>query len=121
MKKISGVYLITNIIENKHYVGRSCNCNSRFSKHKSLLKKNIHHNSHLQNSWNKYGENNFIFDIIEESEIKYLPSLENWWCNILDTHNNIFGYNIDPTSPFGKNKQDNNCHRSGKGNRQRYC
>ena len=104
MNKISGIYIITNIIENKNYIGRSSNCYSRFSKHKYLLRKNIHYNQHLQNSWNKHGESNFTFDIIDENNIKFLPSLENWWCNMLDTHNRIYGYNIELTSPFGKIK-----------------
>lgn len=102
MNKVSGIYLITNIIENKNYVGRSVNCFERFSKHKSLLRKNIHHNQHLQNSWNKYGNENFIFEIIDECYIEYLPSLENWWCNMLNVHDREYGYNIEPTGSFGR-------------------
>ena len=102
MSKICGIYLITNIITNKHYVGMSINCYSRFSKHKSLLNKNKHSNPHLQESWNKYGEHNFIFSIIDECEKELMASLENYWCNLLWTHNRELGYNILSTSPHGK-------------------
>jgi group I intron endonuclease len=105
LNKISGIYIIESIIDSKYYIGRSSNCYERFSKHKSHLRGNKHINSHLQNAWNKYGEYNFTFDVIEENNnIDLLPSLENWWCNMLDTHNRNYGYNIDPTSPFGKLK-----------------
>ena len=40
------------------------------SSHYCLLCKNEHHNSHLQNAWNKYGEGNFIFEIIELCDIR---------------------------------------------------
>jgi len=104
LNKIVGIYTIMSIIDNKYYIGRSYNCYERFSKHKCLLRKGIHNNDHLQSAWDKYGELNFKFDILDENEIEILPSLENWWCNLLNTHNKKFGYNIDPTSPYGKIK-----------------
>ena len=102
MGKISGIYLITNITNNKHYVGRSNDCSTRISKHKSALNRNKHHNIHLQNAWNKHGASYFIFEILEEYQIELLPSFENWWCNMLNSHNKHYGYNVEPTSPCGK-------------------
>lgn len=58
---------------------------------------------HMQNAWNKYS-GNFIFDIIDDYLIESLPSMENWWCNMLNTHDRNFGFNIEPTSPYGKVK-----------------
>lgn len=63
-----GVYKITNLINNKIYVGSSNDLNYRKSMHFSKLKHNNHINKHLQNSFNKYGRENFIFEIIEECE-----------------------------------------------------
>jgi predicted GIY-YIG superfamily endonuclease len=37
LNKIIGIYSILSIIDNKFYIGRSCNCYERFSKHKCLL------------------------------------------------------------------------------------
>jgi group I intron endonuclease len=64
MKK--GIYKITNIISNKCYIGSSQNIESRFRRHKKDLKNGEHHSRYLQRAWNKYGEKNFLFEIIEE-------------------------------------------------------
>lgn len=60
----SGIYKITNIITNQAYYGSSCNLISRLSKHKKDLEHNKHNNRFLQNSYNKYGSNNFIYSIL---------------------------------------------------------
>jgi group I intron endonuclease len=60
----AGIYKIENIINNKVYIGQSVNVSSRKSQHWYALKNNKHGNTHLQNAWNKYGEENFIFKII---------------------------------------------------------
>lgn len=64
MKK-SGVYKITNIINGKLYIGSSNNCKRRLREHFSQLRHNKHFNRKLQFAFNKYGESNFNFDIIE--------------------------------------------------------
>lgn len=63
-KDIVGIYIITNTINGKTYVGSSSRCNGRLYDHKRFLLNNDHQNSHLQSAVNKYGINNFIFDII---------------------------------------------------------
>lgn len=69
MKKTKcGVYKITNSINKEFYIGSSVNLSSRKAIHFSMLKNNKHFNSHLQNSVNKYGIDNFKFEIIEECE-----------------------------------------------------
>lgn len=65
MKKI-GIYKIVNKIDGKFYIGSSNNIKSRWTRHKKLLKKNNHDNQYLQNAWNKCGETNFDFIIINE-------------------------------------------------------
>jgi len=64
--KITGIYKIYNIINKKYYVGSSSDVYKRWSQHKYLLNKNKHSNNHLQNSWNKYGANNFEFVVVQE-------------------------------------------------------
>ncbi len=64
-----GVYCITNIINGKKYIGSSINIRNRWNKHLSCLKLNNHGNFHLQNAFNKYGIENFTFNIIEEIEL----------------------------------------------------
>lgn len=102
MIKNSGVYIIQNIITKKCYIGASTDLYNRLCDHKSKLRSGIHHNTHLQSSFNKYGESNFIFDVLIECDPCFIFSEENYWCNMLNTHNRKHGYNIDPTSPEGK-------------------
>lgn len=97
----SGIYTITNLLDNKIYVGYATNFRKRKGDHISNLRKNKHKNIHLQRAFNRDGENNFKVELLEEYSIDVLPSLENYWCNLLDSHNPNFGYNILPTSEFG--------------------
>ncbi len=74
-----GIYKIINKINGKYYVGSSKNIDDNFGrwyKHKYYLNKNKHHNSHLQNSWNKCGENNFEWTIVELCEESDLLKIE---------------------------------------------
>ena len=60
-----GIYVIKNIITNKVYVGSAArNFIVRYNTHYNLLKKNQHFNKHLQDSWNKYKEENFQFRVL---------------------------------------------------------
>lgn len=100
--KISGIYLITNILNEKKYVGFSSNILGRFSVHSKSLKDNNHHCEHLQRAWNKYGEENFKFEIIEKCSTNLLAEREHYWAIKLNTHNRDFGYNEKPTSEDGR-------------------
>lgn len=93
----SGIYTITNLIDNKIYVGYATNFRKRKGDHFANLNNNKHKNIHLQRAYNKYGRNNFVCELIEECEVKHLTSQENYWSNLLDTHNPKRGYNIRPT------------------------
>lgn len=68
----SGIYKIINKVNGKYYVGSSLNMNrgykSRWNRHKKTLRNNTHINEYLQNAWNKYGESNFDFIMVEYVE-----------------------------------------------------
>lgn len=93
----SGVYIITCLVDNKHLIGYSTTINKRLNVHKSDLKLNRHKNSYLQNSYNQHGLENFTFETLEYYPVRVMASFENWWCNMLDTHNRDYGFNIKPT------------------------
>lgn len=76
MNKISGVYKITNNINEKIYIGSSEDIEKRWYHHKSCLNKGIHINKHLQAAWNKYGEESFSFEIIEKCDPKDTLKIE---------------------------------------------
>lgn len=61
-----GIYKIENTINKKVYIGQSKNIPLRFSNHKYELNHGKHSNKHLQRAWNKYGKENFVFEILCE-------------------------------------------------------
>jgi len=63
-----GIYWIRNKIDGKYYIGSSIDIERRWNQHKQDLRADDHLNSHLQNAWNKYGEESFIFEVIKEIE-----------------------------------------------------
>lgn len=73
---IIGVYYIKCKVTNKQYIGSSKNIQSRLSKHFSELFNNKHRNKKLQEEFNKYGYDNFKFDIYETCNIDELLNKE---------------------------------------------
>lgn len=112
----SGIYTITNIINNKMYVGLAGDFYHRFQYHFGEFIKNRHNNTHLQRAVNKYGIENFKFEILEECDKRFLFSQEHYWATMLNVHNKNYGYNDKPTHPDNrgthsqeaKNKMTNN-------------
>lgn len=89
-----GIYMIKNKINNKMYIGKSKNIEYRFyNGHRKFLIKNNHANKHLQRSWNKYGEENFEFSIIEKCKEDCLNEREIYWINYYNSSNMEYGYN----------------------------
>ena len=101
MTKVCGIYKIINLINNKAYIGQSKNIPLRISNHKFELNKNKHPNKHLQNSWNKFGKENFYFGIICECSPEKLDSKEIEYIKIFNSISN--GYN---TKPGGVNSEE---------------
>lgn len=93
--KIWSIYSILNKITNQIYIGQSNNVNRRLSSHKSLLKKNKHHNKHLLNSYNKYGVDSFTFNIIETNihDPFIADDRERFYIKKFNSMNQLFGFN----------------------------
>jgi len=95
--KISGIYLIKNMVNGKGYVGSSSNIIPRRRCHFSELRRGIHHSSHLRNSANKYGVEKFEHYIIALCPIDKLIEKEKFYINYLKTNDSKYRYNIkDP-------------------------
>ena len=89
-----GIYKITNIENNKIYIGLSRNLLKRLYNHKYHLRRNTHQNDHLQKAWNKYGENSFKFEIIEVCEDDRLNEREIYWINYYGGYESDNLYNV---------------------------
>lgn len=91
--KISCIYKIENLCNGKLYVGQTVDFRSRKGSHLSALRRGKSANIYLQRAFDKYGENNFEFSILEFCEPSELNDREMYWIEILDTYNS--GYNMD--------------------------
>lgn len=92
--KTSGIYKIVSTISGKIIIGQTINFIHRWSQYKCLLRNNRHSNLHLQNAWNKYGEQNFKFEIILSCPIEKLDEEEIRLIQEHKSNNRRFGYNI---------------------------
>lgn len=74
------VYAIRNLVNKRVYIGSTIDHEGRWYQHRWYLKRKTHTNRHLQRAWNKYGEDNFVFEILRpvlkgkllETEQRYL-------------------------------------------------
>ncbi len=77
------LYEIRNVVTNRAYFGqvephsrpdrkRKRTVKDRWNEHKKKLRLGTHSNPYLQNSWNKHGEDIFVFSVIKEVETRIL-------------------------------------------------
>lgn len=85
----SGIYCIKNKLNNKLYVGSTINFDKRKREHYSYLRRGTHHSTYLQRSFNKYGEINFEFFILETCESEKLLIREQHYIDVLSPRYNI--------------------------------
>ncbi len=86
-KSKSGIYVIWNTINGKEYVGSAVSLYGRCHTHKSQLSDGTHSNKKLLRSYKKYGDEYFVFDIIELCGKDCLIEREQFW---IDTKNPFF-------------------------------
>lgn len=117
---ICGVYSITNKLNNKKYIGKSDNIYVRWDEHRKDLNKCVHHNKHLQRAWNKYGEENFIFEIVEKcknDDIAY--QRERYWVRYYDSFKNGYNMNEGGTGGLGYTHTEENIEKMSKLQKER--
>lgn len=93
-KKIKCIYKITNQINNKFYIGSTVYFASRKSSHLRAFRKGKHQD-YFQKAYNKYGEKNFIFEILEVVQDEHkLIEREQYYLDLLKPYIRTIGYNI---------------------------
>lgn len=93
---ICGIYQIKNKTNYKVYIGSSKNVYVRWKQHLSMLENGKHHSNHLQNAWDKYGRNNFIFEILEKCNEDVLIDREQYYIDYSKSYQRDNGYNENP-------------------------
>jgi len=91
------IYRIKNKINSKVYIGQTSRpLNKRIYEYKSSAKRGVLNNKYLQSAFNKYGFNNFIFEIIDNAPNIYdLNKKEIEYIETYDSTNRELGYNLE--------------------------
>lgn len=94
-----GVYIIRCLSSQKIYVGSTTmTFLKRYYHHSNQLSKNNHKNKYLQNSYNKYGADDFVFDILEICDRTFCLEREQEWINNTNCIDKNIGFNINPNA-----------------------
>lgn len=95
-----GIYQIKNISNNCVYVGQTkASFQKRFWQHNNLLSQNRHFNKQLQYTWNIYGSESFVFEVLYVcNDDDDVDALEEQY--ILDARNRTMCFNILNGSSF---------------------
>ncbi len=97
----SGIYGFYNMVTKKPYIGQSIDLEHREYLHLWNLKRNTHPNPYLQSSFNKHGEKNFVFEVLEIVEnTNDLDSREQYYIDYYGIDNL---YNMLPIAESRKN------------------
>lgn len=89
---MTGIYKITNKINNKNYIGKSKDIMQRWATHERALVKGIHHSKKMQEDFDQHGGiSAFDFSILEICAPSELSEKEKIYINKFDSINN--GYN----------------------------
>ena len=95
-----GIYKIINVVNNKFYVGSAVDLKRRKTRHFSELRTGRHNNRHLQAAWIKYGEQAFVFAVVEElPEDADLLAAENVWLKEHVGKKYCYNIGVDATAP----------------------
>jgi hypothetical protein len=79
------------------YIGSSMDISTRWREHKYDLRMNNHRNQHLQNAYNKYGKDAFVYEVLElidEENKDQQFEREQYWIDLKEACNKKKGYNI---------------------------
>ena len=96
IKKISGVYKITNTVTGDFYIGSSKNVKERWAHHKCLSTWKHYTNNPMYLDMQKYGVDSFELQILEEVEIAHLKEKEQQFIETLKpTYNNYNAKGFD--------------------------
>lgn len=92
----SGVYMIKCLSTNKVYIGSAKSIRRRLRVHLHHLRHNKHHSVHLQRAWDKYGEQDFEWCVLDECPLEDKILWEQQYMDLYKSANRDYGYNMNP-------------------------
>lgn len=74
------IYKIRNVVNGKFYIGSTVDSRKRFWAHRKSLRLGNHDCIYLQRAWDKYGEDCFKFEVVEQLKAKeeLYPAEQKW-------------------------------------------
>ena len=75
-EKLAGVFQVKNTVNGKILLGSSLNLDGPLNSHKFMLTIGGHRNKALQQEWNEYGPDKFVFEILEVVKVKDDPNFK---------------------------------------------
>lgn len=93
----SGIYEIRNAVNGKRYIGSTVSFAERFAAHRRSLVAGRHHSQALQRAWDKYGGENFRFDILVRCSETELRAREQ---SLLDSFRPEYNVSVDAIAPM---------------------
>lgn len=96
-KKQAGVFQVKNTVNGKILLGSSLNLDGPLNSHKFMLTIGSHRNKALQKEWNEYGEDKFVFEILEVVKPKDDPNF-----NMNDELTLLEQIWLEKLQPFGE-------------------
>ena len=100
VKKVRGIYKVTNKVNGKVYIGQSVDISRRWCEHMNA-KDDIYFHKAIQ----KYGVENFEWEVIEQCKKKDLDERESYWIEYYDSFNK--GYNCTKGGEGAPGGKDN--------------
>lgn len=99
--KNSGIYKITCVNGNCR-IGESVDIEKRFSYYRAALRGGYFNNQTMQNDWNKYGEDNFSFGVLEFCPTYQLKEREEYYRDKYEDQN---VYNKNKARTYNKHER----------------
>lgn len=110
--------MIVNLKNGKRYVGSSVDIYNRIHEHVHNLNRNKAHNKHLQNSWNKYGQECFIYSILEYCDVSIRFEREQYYIDCIKPEYNL---TLNVVANFGHSVTDSTKEKISKTLKQKYA
>lgn len=107
MNRLGKIYLITNSVNSKVYVGQTVqSLKRRFNGHCCYSKTDRSSNMHIKRAIHKYGRDKFNIQLLEECPIELLNDREKYWISFYNSYKE--GYNLtlggQNSNPFNLHK-----------------
>ena len=96
--RTAGIYQILCIPTGRFYIGSAVDIHARWHNHRLTLRRGRHRNHHLQAAWDLYGEESFVFSILEVVNRQDLLATEQKWIDHTNCTNRAIGFNIYPVA-----------------------